>query len=571
MRSWPSNNTLCHHQMFAPVLLIAVILAVYYPAMLGGIHPIDDPGIISRYSASLPLSQLLLPGNSYYYRPIIELSFWLDNRLWGMEASAMHLENILLHIANTLLIFYLARRIFSDDDVPLIPLLAALLFALHPVNVEAVAWIAGRTDLLLAVFVLASLIYWLRWLATPRWQDITFALLLFGAALLTKETALAFGAVIVLFVMIWSGAATLRQRILAAGIMVLPVALLVIITLIFKNETSGLDRFLAGTNLHMWQGIRDGMVAFGFYVKKLIVPYPLNFAIYQVHFAYALVTLALFPLLWLLVRRHRLASIFFISSLLLILPAVLVAVTQIAWTPLAERYLYIPSAFFIVGLSITASSFYCKQKKILYSTALCLTGIFAVISFQRTLLWNDKLAFFQDAVAKSPEFGSVYHSLGGQLLQKGLVDRAAEAFATADRLNKRDSMRTHIKAAIMETKIAKGELLEARSYFFEVFSNKQDASADLLDLLYKADVRRIINLIGRDKAILAEDLLETLDLLYQKKPDPFCLYRSGQIALVAGNSKTAAEFFRRAHSAAPVDAHYKAAAKTNYLRLEAGK
>jgi tetratricopeptide (TPR) repeat protein len=551
--------------------LIAVILAVYYPAMLSGIHPVDDPGIISRYSTSLPLSQIVLPGNSYYYRPIIELSFWLDNRLWGMEASAMHLENILLHIANTLLIFYLARRISSVDGSPLIPLLAALLFALHPINVEAVAWIAGRTDLLLAVFVLASLIYWLRWLATPRLKDITVALLLFGAALLTKETALAFGAVIVLFVMFWPGTATLRQRISAAGIMVLPVALLVVITLVFKNETSGLDRFLAGANLHIVQGIRDGMVAFGFYVKKLFEPYPLNFAIYQVQPAYALVSLALFPLLWLLVRRHRLASIFFISSLLFILPAVLVAVAQIAWTPLAERYLYVPSAFFMVGLSISASSFCCKQKKILYSTALCLAGVFAVISFQRTMLWNDKLAFFQDAVAKSPEFGSVYHSLGGQLLQAGQVGRAAEAFAAADRLNKRDSMRTHIKAAIMGTKIAKGEMLEARGYFFKVFTEKQDASADFLELLYKADGARIVNLTGQDKALLAEDLLETLGLLYLKKPDPFWLYRSGQFAMNTGDKNRAADFFHRAHNAAPMDAHYKASAKTYYLRLESGK
>ncbi|MDD2851687.1 MAG: glycosyltransferase family 39 protein [Desulfuromonadaceae bacterium] len=570
MRSWLSNNPL-YYPKFAPVLLIAVILAGYYPAMLSGIHPVDDPGIFTRYSESLPLSQVIFPGSSYYYRPIIELSFWLDNRLWGMESTTMHLENILLHVANTLLIFHLARWISREDEPSFIPLLAALLFALHPVNVEAVAWIAGRTDPLLALFVLSSLIYWLRWLATPRWQDITAALLLFGAALLTKETALAFGAVVVLFVMIWPGTATFRQRILAAGLMVLPVALLVIMTLIFQNGTSGLSRFLAGTSLHMGHGIRGGMVAFGFYVKKLIVPYPLNFAIDQVQPAYAMVILVLIPLLWLLVRRYRLASIFFISALLFMLPAVLVAVTQIAWTPLAERYLYIPSAFFMIGLSITASSFCSNQKKILYSTALCLAGCFAVISIQRTLLWNDKLAFFQDAVVKSPGFGSVYNSLGGQLLQNGQVDRAAEAFATADRLNRRDSIRTRIKAAIMTTKLVKGDLLEARSYFFEVFPKKMDASADFLELLYKADGKRIGNLIDKDKVLLANDLLETLKLLNQKKPDPFWLYRSGQISLIIGDAAKSADFFRRAYTAAPVDAHYKGAAKTYLLRLESSR
>lgn len=71
--------------------------------------------------------------------------------------------------------------------------------------------------------------------------------------------------------------------------------------------------------------------------------------------------------------------------------------------------------------------------------------------------------------------------------------------------------------------------------------------------------------------MLANDLLETLGLLNLKRPDPFWLYRSGQIALIAGNSNEAADFFLKAYDAAPTDAHYKGAAKTNYLRLEAGK
>ena len=87
-----------------------MILAVYYPAMLSGIHTIDDPGIFSLYSTSPSLATILLPGNGYYYRPLIELSFWLDNRLWGMEPVAMHLENILLHCVNSLLVFLLACK-----------------------------------------------------------------------------------------------------------------------------------------------------------------------------------------------------------------------------------------------------------------------------------------------------------------------------------------------------------------------------------------------------------------------------------------------------------------------------
>jgi hypothetical protein len=73
---------------------------------------------------------------------------------------------------------------------------------------------------------------------------------------------------------------------------------------------------------------------------------------------------------------------------------------------------------------------------------------------------------------------------------------------------------------------------------------------------------------GLDKTMLAEDLLETLQLLNQKKPDPFWLYRSGQISLMSGDELKATDFFRRAYTTAPTDAHYRDAAKNSLKRLE---
>ncbi|MHB8121821.1 MAG: glycosyltransferase family 39 protein [Desulfuromonadaceae bacterium] len=572
MKSWLSNSWL-RHPLAAPVLLVAVILAVYYPALLSGIHPVDDPGIFAYYSASPPLSNILLPGNGYYYRPIVELSFYLDNLLWGMEPSTMHLENILLHCANSLLVFLLACKILVNQDNKffLIPLFVALLFALHPVNVEAVAWIAGRTDPLLALFVLLSCYFLLRWLDKPRWQDIAATLLTFVAALLTKETSVAFVAVMALLVITWPGAATIRQRTIAAGIVTVPPVLLVIFILILKSGSGGLNRFLSGTDLQVMHSLWQAIIALGFYAKKIIFPFPLNFAINEVHPLYGLLGLALFPFLWWVCRRYRLSGVLFTSAALLLLPAILVAVKQIAWTPFAERYLYLSTAFLALGLVGIAEAWQKKyQSAVVISTVVLLCGS-ALGSFQRNILWKDSLSFFEDTVAKSPDFGSVYHSLGGLLMQNGEIDRAAKAFVTADRLNKRDSMRYPIKASIMGIMLAKGELIEARTYFFQLFKVKKDASANFLEMLYKADSKRLETIEKKDKVPLANEVLETLGLLYLKKPDPFWLYRSGQIALVAENRDDAVDFFRRAHSAAPVDAHYKAAAKTNYLRLESGK
>lgn len=572
MRSW-LNSKLLSHPLSVPVLLVAVILAVYYPAMLSGIHPIDDPGLFAFYSAFPSLSTIMVPGNSYYYRPLAELTFFLDAWLWGMDPGLMHLENILLHCTNSMLVYLLARRIVvkQDNEDLLIPLLAALLFAMHPVNVESVAWISGRTDPLLALFVLSASYFWLSWLDKPQWQDLTVALLLFVAAIMTKETALAFGAVVLILALAWPGSATGRQRLVAVGMMAAPGMLLVIFALFFRSGTSGLSRFMAGANLQVAHFAWQAVIALGFYCRKLIEPFPLNFAITSVHPANSLIGVASFPVLWWVFRRYRLSGVFFASAVLLMLPAILVAVKQVAWTPYAERYLYLSTAFLAVGLVGICETWQRKYPVVLLSSLIVLICVSALGSYQRNLLWNDSQSFFEDAVAKSPEFGSLYHTLGGIFMQKGEIDLATEAFAIADRLNQRVSMRYPIKSSIMGTKLAKGEYLEVRSYFFQLFKKKQDAPVDFLELLYSADGKRLESIENEGKIQLANDLLETLSLLNQKKPDPFWLYRSGQIALVTGNTKEAADFFRRAYVAAPVDSHYKGAAKTYYMRLDAGK
>lgn len=563
---------LSKHRLFAPVLLVGIILAVYLPAVQSGIHPIDDPGIISRYSSSLSLSQIFLSGSSYYYRPIVEFSFWLDNFLWGLEPHTMHLENVLLHCVNTLLLFVFVRKVIDTECSILIPFTAALLFALHPVNVEAVAWIAGRTDPLLTLFVLATMLCWLNWLNTPDWVTLSVALALYSAALLSKETALVVSAVLILFSLAWPGAATVKQRRTVVVILaVLVVAIIIVFVLVVQGGTGGLGKFMYCDRQHVIQIVQGVLISLGFYLKKLVVPFPLNFAIDTVSSWYAVFGLLFFPMISWLFRQQRKAALLFCAATFCILPASILTVKPVAWTPFAERYLYLTSAFFVVGLSVSASALWDTHKKVLALVAMCLVPLFFVVSLQRTMLWNDKLAFFQDTAAKSPKFGSVYYSLGGVLAQNGDIVRASEAFHTAEQFNQRASMRYPIKAAIMWTLLAQGENLKVKDYFLRLFPNKQDAPADFLELLYKADIKRLAQIAENDKYVLATDLLETLILLDQKQPDPFWLYQSGRMALIASDTSKAAEFFRRAYSKAPLDAHYREASLINLRRLEQGK
>lgn len=561
------------HPFFAPVLLTAAILAVYFPAIGNGFHTVDDPAIFAFFSSPPPLASILLPGHSYYYRPLVELSFYLDSRLWGMEPSIMHLENVLLHVTNTLFVYYIAKRaaLHFQRCAASIPLFAALLFAIHPLNVEAVGWIAGRTDPLAAFFVLLTCWMWLCWLDGPRWWYGIAAPVSYGLALLTKETSLAFLPFFFLVVLVWPSLPARRRVIAVGGAVLTVVCAFVVATAVWKGNVVSFGRFLTRNGFDMARWLPEMLTSFGFYVKKLVIPLPLNFAITDVSPVYGVLGVMAVFLLVTLFLLCRESALFFGTSAFMMLPALAVTASRITWTPFAERYMYMPTAFLCLGTGCLLHSLQESHLNRLVPVILLVVCVAGGIDYQRNVLWRDKIAFYRDAIAKTPGFGSLYNELGGQYVIKGRFDDAAKAFATAERLNKRPSMVMPIRLNIMATKNATDGPVAARNYFYRLFTDKTLAPVGFLEVLYTADSKQLDTLAGEQKRKLAADLLDTLVLLNRKKPDPFWLYRSGQIAMQVGDTSSAASFFRRAYAAAPPDAHYKNAARTNYLRLETGQ
>jgi hypothetical protein len=435
--------------------------------------------------------------------------------------------------------------------------------------VEAISWIAGRTDPLATAFVLTACYLLLCWLENPIVCYVSGAVFLFVMALLTKETVIAFLPIFALITLVWPGVSLEKRWGVLVGVGISCLAAVALIILVWKSGLVSFDRFFSGFDIG--NAVFTALIAFGFYVKKLLLPLPLNFAITEVNPMYGLFgVLSLVAIATGFIKR-RFTSLFFVVSAIMVMPALLAAVKQIAWTPFAERYMYLPTAFLCIGTCSLLNSLSQKVLNFVLPLGLIFICLFGGISYQRNLLWKDKRSFFQDAVAKSPGFGSVHNELGTIYLQERQITLAAESFAAADRLNNRPSMRMLIKSNVMATIIAQGNLVEARNYFFQLFADKNTASVAFLELLYAADNKRIESLTLVEKVTLAYDLLETMGLLYQKSHEPFWLYRSGQIALVTGNKSDAAGFFHKAYSNAPQDAHYKGAAKTYFTRLETEK
>ncbi len=167
-------------------VILAATLAAYFPALTGALLW-DDAGHVTS-----PALQSLAglwriwtePGATQQYYPLLHSAFWFEHLLWGDATLGYHLVNVLWHALSACLLVAILRRLAIPGA-----LLAGLVFALHPVAVESVAWISEQKNTLSAVFYLAAALAWLRFEEERRPARYAVASLLFVAALLGKTVA----------------------------------------------------------------------------------------------------------------------------------------------------------------------------------------------------------------------------------------------------------------------------------------------------------------------------------------------------------------------------------------------
>ena len=178
-------------QNILPILALGLLVVVsYLPAMLWGGFVWDDKIFVNAdpirevsglWQIWFSPSDISIEGEGHYW-PLVYTTFWLEHKLWGFAPAGYHIVNVLLHLANTLLLWHLLRRL----AVPGAWVVAAV-FAVHPLHVESVAWIIERKDVLSGLFYLAAVLAWLRFVEKPRVRWYAWSLVLYAAGLLSKS------------------------------------------------------------------------------------------------------------------------------------------------------------------------------------------------------------------------------------------------------------------------------------------------------------------------------------------------------------------------------------------------
>lgn len=561
--------------------LMALVLAVFAPALGAPLNPLDDRAIVQwLYNLQgFPFHDIFGRTTDYYYRPVLLLTYLTDLYLWGAETSFMHLENLLLHAANTVLVFACARKSIAVwfPEHRWLPLVAALLFALHPVNTEAVNWIAARSDLLAGTFVLLATWLLLQAINQRRPLFAWFSLLPLVLGVLSKETAIFFlpAALALVFCATricpeqkLGGLDRKDYLFLLSPYLFIPMLYLGVRGPGLLSHDSGMGLLRGFIVLDGLSSLQAALAGLGFYARKLLWPWPLNFAIDRVpedYFWCGLLVVA--TLIWAVWRRGPVAGMllacaFFVASALLAL------LLRPAWTPVAERYLYIPSAFFAMAVVPPGARLYTRFLRKRGGGVMLVLGLALITAttVSRNFIWQDNIRLFEDAVGKSPDFPFAKATLADLLREAG---REAEGVALIQTNTAPANLRNADYLDLQRAKLLleQGQPVAARDMILAKRRRDGQLYYKFQELLVKVDSVLLNDHQANNWPEILGELTSLYNELYAVSRDPFYLYRLGRLYLQIGDRVNAAYCLRQAAVEAPTGAHYKEAAQNLANRL----
>jgi Flp pilus assembly protein TadD len=411
--------------------LLAVAAFVTYASTLGyGFIRWDDDGLVYEN----PLVTQVSPGavaqafTSYdpqLYVPLTILSYQAESLLFGVRPLPFHTTNVFLHVGCVLLAFGVLRRLGLREGTAF---LGALLFAVHPLNAEAVAWISARKDLLASFFSLAAVYAYL----SPKRKGIALVSVWLLLALLSKASAVAVPVIFLLMDWYRSG----RLGITDLRRLLIPIGLAVLFLLIGLGGKAGV---VAGVGLHDTVLLSFKSAAFG--LRSLVFPVGLS-AFYHQDTAPALsapdilaAALLLLGLLCLTIRSLR-ATRAVAFALLWYLAFLLPSFSnfsragEIAF--FSDRYAYLAQLgiLFLLGWGLDRLRDR-RLRDILFILGVCLCMTFGAAAHLRARTWADSDTFYKTTIAQNERSAVLRYNAGLILQERGLLDDALPLYQEA--------------------------------------------------------------------------------------------------------------------------------------------
>jgi protein O-mannosyl-transferase len=426
------------------ILITIAAYWVYQPALSFGFTNWDDPTYVKdnpwiRDFSSAGFRKLFTVFLSGNYHPLVLVSYWMEMKWGGGDPTLFHKTNLVFHILNSALTFLLLRRVFSTFYPALF---IALLFAVHPLHVESVAWVTERKDVLFGFFLLLSLwVYQLDSSARYSWKYF-LSLFLFVLSGLSKGQAVMLVPALIALDFL-SGKAQLQRVYI---IRVLPFVLLAIgigLLAVYTQQQQANVRVQAGYGFFAQMLI--GFQGIWFYLSRTLVPIKLS-----AFYPYPDISEGIPLMLWLgalggililvtgllTYRYDKKAFAGFAWFLLTIFPVL--QFLPVGNAIAADRYYYIPAVGVFLLIAALLNKFIANlgiKGWIIPMVFVILMGYF---SRMRTYVWKDSFSLWEDVISNYPSAAIAWNSLANAYYEQNQYQEAIQYFEAALKLDQSD-------------------------------------------------------------------------------------------------------------------------------------
>jgi Flp pilus assembly protein TadD len=489
------------------------------------------------------LKQMWIPGVTSQYYPFVYTAFWLQNRIWGGTPLGYHLVNILLHAGSA----FLLLKILKLLNIPGAGF-AALLFALHPVQVESVAWMSELKNVLSGTLYLGSGLAYLHSYSSGRRRTLyAVALGLFVLALLSKTVTATLPAA--LLVVLWwrNGRLTWKSD-------VLPLIPFFVVGIGMGLVTVWVERTFVGAagSEFEFSFIERGLIAgrvIWFYLGTLVWPNNLTFIYprWEINAAgwwqyiFPIAVLILVAALWRLRLRSRspLAAFLFFSGTLF--PALgFFDVYPFRYSFVADHFQYL-ACIGAITLVSAGISMVCSRQPLRAVCGLALAATLSILTWRQSRMYADVETLWRTTIEKNPRAAIAHTNLGVLLLAKGDPDTAISHLETSLKIRP-DDAETHNNMGLALTQ--RGRRDEAIPHFEEALRIKPGLAAAHGNLGTLLQEKGELDAAARhyEKAI-------------ELRPDsPGIRFNLGILSLETGRLDAAVSHFRAAVDSDPQDA-----------------
>lgn len=393
----------CGSVMYRYLLIVLLILLAYGNTLNHGFVwddfdiIVENPTLNLRNIPRFFVTEDKISAPTGYYRPITYLSFAIDRTIWGTNPLGFNITNLLLHVLVSLLFYRVVAALFKRENLALV---AALVFALHPIVGETINFHAGgRNTLLCSVFTLASLFFYIRREGTP-------AIICFTLGIFSKEFALLLPAILFLY------DRTLNEK-KTTWRAYLPYAIASAVYLLMRSLV-----VKANANLIQAANIADNFwivpqtivaylrnMALPFYLKTL---YYVNLQVTWSGFLTCSFIIALLLAVAFVFRKKR--EILFAVAIFLLFLLPVTNIFNLGAAMVTDRHAYLATLGFSLGLAWVICS---AKKQVAVPVTIALCALFGVMDVVKNRVWKDEITLFSQMVKDAPELSSgPYQNLG---------------------------------------------------------------------------------------------------------------------------------------------------------------